>query len=161
MVGSGGWLPRSASKVLVTLIVAIPGSTSTFPSSHKVTVEVLLGYPRSRAGEKRSDPEMGEVQPHCRMLSECLPGRSEKSCWNSSPFLCFHLPHAENCSPGKLTAQCCQSMQISRPGRLWLRGGKAEDWRRLLCLLSGRGPCQVAWTADLVPTRCRGRRGRG
>lgn len=128
LVCSGGYCPGGSPKVLVILIIAIPGSANTLPRSHKVTGEVLLGLPGSGAGEKRSSPEMGAFQPPCRTLPVCLSGKSEKSCWNSSPLLCFHLPYPENCSPGKLTPQCCQSMQISGPAALWLRGGNAEGW---------------------------------
>lgn len=128
--------------MLVILITAIPGSANTLPSNHKVTGEVLVGLPGSGASEKRSSPEMGAFQPRCRMLPVCLPVKSEKSCWNSSPFLCFHLPHPENCSPGKLTPQCCQSMQISGPARLWLRGGKAEGWPAPPVSGPNRGLCR-------------------
>lgn len=75
LAGSGGWLPRSVSKVLVALIIALPGSASQLPSGSKVALGVLLGYTGCGAGERRSRPELGEVQPRCRAL--CLVCRAE------------------------------------------------------------------------------------
>lgn len=65
LLGAGSRLRGGVFQVLGALITALPGRACQPPSGSKVALEVLLGYTGCGAGEKRSSPELGEVQPHC------------------------------------------------------------------------------------------------
>lgn len=156
LVCSGGWLPRSVSKVLVTLIIVTQGSARKLPSGHKASLEVLLGYTGSGPCERRSSSEMGEFQPLLNAL--CIVYQAEvKNPAGRVLHYCAATSLTQRITPqANSHSSATKAMQIS--GAFKAAGLEVETQR------AGTRRTPAIYfptsTADLVPTRCHERRDR-
>lgn len=138
----------------IALITAIPGS-ATLPSNHKVTGEVLVGLLGMELVRREAAQKWERLQPRCRTAPVCLPVKSSNP-WNSSPFLCFHLPATQRIAPRQT-----HTPVLPKHANQWACGLVAQRWESggwpaLLSPGPNRGLCRWLGSRTRAFTRCQG-----